>query len=157
MPATTSRPLVVIVYPAVSALGSRSSSPTAYDVTFSSLYTAHALPHSVTYCGKDARLAQRHKLRIFKCTVRTALRIVVLADGPTLGFTYISLALDSLGTSAAKVIDTVKQNTTIISMRSASSHASMEAILWQKLSFAVWFSVTAAILVRTPTEFASLM
>lgn len=150
IPNTNLRSADVLVQSAAPSPGDAPGKPTAYDITIRSPYTTRAQNHAAMLIDGATNMWDADKLRSFDHAVRESLLITHTAAMHELGFSFVRLAFDTLGAPSDQVIDIVKQHAKQSSMRSASTLATAETRIWQKVSFSVWSSVAVAILARMP-------
>ena len=97
---------------------------------------------------KVADGASERKIQDF--TQKVAQAPPAALNGGRLGFRFIPLAFDSLGTPSEKsavVIDEYAEKT---ALRNGTSTGSVKCKIHQKISYAIWSTCAAAILGRAP-------
>ena len=156
IPNTAARPADILVQPPPPAPGLPPEKPTAYDVTICSPFRRRILYHAARHRGGATDAASVRKSKALQHTIRNALLVEDDHRPPPIDGHFQPLSFDALGAPSQSTVRIIEDHAKFMALRNACTIATAKSRNHQRRSFAVWSSVTAAILSRIPTLAADI-
>ena len=156
IPNTAARPEDILVQPSPPAPGCPPDKPTAYEVTVCSPFRRGKMNQAARHRGGAAYAAALRKRKELGRTICDALLIPDNCSAPVLDWHFQPLAFDTLGASSQCTLQVIDTHAKLMALRNSCTTATAKSRIHQRISFAIWSSVAAAILSRLPTHEADL-
>lgn len=156
LPNSAARPADILVQPSPPAPGLPCDKPTAYDVTICSPFRRGMMYPAARQSAGAAEAADVRKRQALERTIRSTLLIDDHLPPPPLDWHFQPLSFDTLGAPSQSTLHVIHEHAKLIALRSSCTIASAQARIHQRLSFAIWSTVAAAILSRLPTHVADI-